>query len=338
MTAAATRRLLPIALLASLLACGGTHASGAEVEWTLAHYLPKDHFFATGWLETWTRTLERDSGGRLRITIRPNNELLRLGAIAPGIRDGKAELGFGPAPDVGIFKVVDLPFTVDSAVHGARTLARLQRDGRLGDALSGLTAIALHTNAPSVVHSKLRPVRVPRDLLGQRMRGATPYIRSVLAALGATPIEGFLAPQVYGALRDGHIDGTVFPYEAMGVFRLGEQLRHHTEVPLFVSALGLFVNPAALAALPADLRELVMRRAGEALSLEIAAAWDAEEHRGRDIARALGNEIIEPSARERALWVRTLEPFARQQISALGPSGDRLAREVRAAAQAARRR
>jgi TRAP-type transport system periplasmic protein len=333
MTSCRAMLLLTLAILSPV-----RPAIGAEpIEWQLAHYLPAEHFFATGWLTDWVRAIETETGGRLRIVVRPNNELLRLGAIAPGVRDGKAQAGFGPAPEGAAFSLVGLPFVADSAVHGARLLARLRAQGHLEAPLQGLHVVALHTNAPSIAHSKLRLVRVPADLAGQRMRGATPYIRDLLAALGATPVEGFLAPQVYGALRDSKVDGTVFPYEAMGVFRLAEQLRFHTEVPLFVSALGLFVDADALAALPPDLREIVLRRSGESASMAAAQAWDDEERRGREIARSLGNEIRVPSARELRVWREALRPFASARVAELGPDARRLERAVRAAASATRK-
>jgi TRAP-type C4-dicarboxylate transport system substrate-binding protein len=293
----------------------------AATEWRLAHYLPADHFFAL-WLEEWARGLERETNGKLRILIQPNNQALRLGAIAPGVRDGKAELGFGPAPEGSAFDAVGLPFIARSAGEGTRIADALFREGAFDEALAGLDILFLHTNAPSVVHTASRTIRMPADLEGLRMRGATPYIRDLLAALGARPIEGFLAPQVHGALRDGAIDGTVFPYEAMGVFRLGEQLRRHTDVPLFVSVLGLYLNPDAYRALPASLRAAIDRRRGSAAALAAGQAWDAEEERGRRIVAELGNERITPSAAELAAWRERLAPFTAARLQELGPAGE----------------
>jgi len=303
--------------------------AAAPVEWRFAHYLPKEHFFAE-WLADWAAAIEHDSGGRLRITVAPNNELLRLGAIAPGVRDGKAELGFGPAPEAPEFAALGLPFLAASAVDGTRLVNALAAEGTFSGPLDGLEVVFLQTNAPSVVHTRERPVRTPGDLEGLRMRGATPYIRSLLAALGATPIEGFLAPQVYAALRDGQVDGTVFPYEAMGVFRLGEQLRLHTDIPLFVSVLGLYLNPAAYGALPQDLRAVIDRHRGLELAQAAAGAWDTEEARGRAIVAGLGNERLTPTATEFAQWRARADAFTAEQLERLGPA----AAAVHARAQA----
>jgi TRAP-type C4-dicarboxylate transport system substrate-binding protein len=310
-------------------ACAATAAAPAATadvpptEWRLAHYLPADHFFAA-WLADWARGIERESGGRLRITIAPNNELLRLGAIAPGVRDAKAELGFGPAPDAPEFAALGLPFLAASAEDGTRLVDVLAREGAFGTALAGLEVVFQQTNAPSVVHTRTADVRTPEQLVGLRMRGATPYIRSLLAALGATPIEGFLAPQVYAALQEGKIDGTVFPYEAMGVFRLGEQLRVHTEVPLFVSVLGLYMNPAAYAALPAEVRAVVDRHRGPGVARTAAAAWDAEEARGQTIVDRLGTRRLQPSSAELEAWRARLAPFTAQRLEQLGPAARRV--------------
>ncbi len=296
-------------------------ASADVVEWRLAHYLPERHFFASGWLPEWAASLETASEGRLRIVIHPNNELLRLNDIAPGVREGLAELGFGPAPASAALSVLGLPFMADSAEHGTRIAMRLLAEGLLDDDLSGLHVAMLQTNAPSLLHTRSTPVRRPADLDGLRLRGATPGIRALLLALGATPVEGFLAPQVYGALRDGHVDGTVFPYEAMGVFRLAEQTDYHTEVFLFVSALGLFINADALANLPEDLRAVVLAHSGKAQALTAARAWDAEEARGRALALAAGNTILPVNQQTLVDWRAAAESHTRTRLAAIADDG-----------------
>ncbi|MCC5868424.1 MAG: TRAP transporter substrate-binding protein DctP [Gammaproteobacteria bacterium] len=326
------------ALLLAMLALPLT-GSAKEFEWRLAHYLPEDHFFAAEWLPQWVAAIESESQGRLRIVIHPNNTLLRLGDIAPGVRDGLAEVGFGPAPDAAALSVLGLPFIADSAGHGTRVAMRLLADGDLDEDLAGLHVVLLQTNAPSLVHSRGKPIRGPADMQGMRMRGATPGIRALLAALGATPIEGFLAPQVYGALRDGHVDGTVFPYEAMGVFRLAEQLDYHTEVFLFVSALGLFVSADALAALPADLQAVVRAHSGAKTALSAARAWDDEESRGRALAVAQGNTLIQPTSDERAAWRSAAGRYTDERLAALASRTDdpqRLLARIEALASAMR--
>jgi len=304
-------------MLLALLLAAPANAQNVT-NWRLAHYLPADHFFAAEWLPQWTHRLEQASGGRLRIQIIPNNELLRLGAIAPGVRDGKAEMGFGPAPEDAALAVLGLPFMVDSAWHGTKVAMALLEGGELAGAMAGMHVALLQTNAPSLIHSREKPIRTPVDMQGMRMRGATAGIRDLLAALGSTPVEGFLAPQVYGALRDGHVDGTVFPWEAMRVFDLGEQLDYHTEVYLFVATLGLFVNAEALAALPEDLRGIVLAHSGLEVAHAAAAAWDAEEVRGRERAMQLGNRILQPTAAEREAWRDAAEGFTRARLEAIG--------------------
>jgi TRAP-type C4-dicarboxylate transport system substrate-binding protein len=188
-------------------------ATTAEVEWRLAHYLQEEHFFAAGWLSDWVEELERRSDGRINIEVHPNNSLLRLAAIAPGVRDGVAEIGFGPAPVSPVLDLVELPFVADSAVHGTRIVNSLLEDqSLLNNDLSGLHVAVLQTNAPSLIHTKDKPVRIPADLSGLKMRGATDYIRDILSVLGSEPIAGYLAPQVYGLLEAGTVDGTIWPY------------------------------------------------------------------------------------------------------------------------------
>lgn len=312
------RRVFAVLLLAPVAVCP---LQAAEVEWRLAHYLQEEHFFAAGWLTEWVAELERRSAGRINVTIHPNNTLLRLGAIAPGVRDGEAEIGFGPAPASGYLDLLELPFMVESAAHGTRTAMRLLDQGLLREDLAGLHTVLLQTNAPSLVHMKSKPVRVPRDLNGQRMRGATDYIRSLLATLGAKPVAGFLAPQVFGAMDSGAVDGTIWPYEAIRIFDLGQQARFHTEVPIFVSVLGLFINQQALDALPPDLKRVVEGMSGVAQAMASAESWQAEELRGKARVIELGNTVITPTSSELALWRDAALPLIEQRLDDLKSTG-----------------
>ncbi|MEQ8733408.1 MAG: TRAP transporter substrate-binding protein DctP [Rhodospirillaceae bacterium] len=299
-----------------------TPAAAAEVEWRLAHYLQEEHFFAAGWLSDWVKELERRTDGRINIEVHPNNSLLRLAAIAPGVRDGIAEVGFGPAPESPTLDLVELPFIADSAVHGTRIVNSLLQDQSLLNVdLTGLHVAVLQTNAPSLIHTKDKPVRVPADLSGLKMRGATDYIRDILSVLGSEPVAGYLAPQVYGLLEAGTVDGTIWPYEAMRIFNLGEQANYHTEMYFFVSVLGLFINAEALNALPDDLRTIVVEMSGSDVALNAATEWDKEEQRGRDNVIELGNTIIVPTPEERSAWREVAQPLIDKRLNELSQSG-----------------
>lgn len=166
--------------------------------WRLAHYLQEDHVFISGWLTDWVETLEARSDGRIRVEWHHNNSLLRLAAIAPGVAAGEAEMGFATAPPHGEFTLVGLPFMAGSAVHGAGIVNALLEEGALDDAFEGLVPALVITNAPSLLHTRGVAVREPDELAGLRLRGATPGIRSLIAALGAIPVEGYLAPRSRG--------------------------------------------------------------------------------------------------------------------------------------------
>lgn len=318
MNVASLRRIFAVLLLAPVVV-GPLQA--AEFEWRLAHYLQEEHFFAAGWLAEWVAELERRSEGRIDVTVHPNNTLLRLGAIAPGVRDGEAEVGFGPAPASGHLDLIELPFTAESATHGTTIAMSLLEQGLLRKDLAGLYTVFLQTNAPSLVHMKSKLVRTPRDLTGQRMRGATDYIRSLLATLGAKPVDGFLAPQVRGAMQTGAVDGTIWPYEAIRIFDLGQQARFHTEVPIFVSVLGLFVNQQAFDSLTPDLKQVVREISGMTNALASAESWQAEEARGKARVIELGNTVITPTSSELELWRDAAQPLVDERLEELAANG-----------------
>lgn len=310
------------AVCAFVIAIGIQPVYAAEYEWRFAHYLQEEHFFAAGWLSDWVDELERRSDGRIRVKVYPNNSLLRLAAIAPGVRDGQAEIGFGPAPQSPVLDLIELPFIANSATHGTEiVMSMFQSNELLAKDLEGLHVAVLQTNAPSLIHTKDKLVRVPKDFSGLKMRGATDYVREILSTLGSEPVAGYLAPQVFGLLRDGTVDGTIWPYEAIRIFNLGEQTNHHTEMYFFVSVLGLFVNSAALDSLPDELQSVVHDMSGRAIAVSAATEWDLEEKRGRDIVKELGNTITIPTENERAAWRTAAQPLIDRKLKELSDQG-----------------
>jgi TRAP-type C4-dicarboxylate transport system substrate-binding protein len=289
--------------------------------WRLAHYLQEDHVFVSGWLTDWVETLEARSDGRIRVEWHHNNSLLRLAAIAPGVAAGQAEMGFATAPPHGEFTLIGLPFMAGSAVHGAAIANALLEEGALDSAFEGLVPALIITNAPSLLHTRDVAVRAPDELAGLRLRGATPGIRSLIAALGATPVEGYLAPQVTGLLDRGEIDGTFWPWEAVGAFGLDAHVTHHTEAAVFVSVLALVINEDALTALPDDLQALVREMTGPDAALSAAAAWDEDEALGRERALARGNTVITLDDDALAAWRAALAPYTRERLDALEAEG-----------------
>jgi C4-dicarboxylate-binding protein DctP len=164
--------------------------------------------------ERFKELAERATKGRVVVEVYPNGQLykgkeeleaLQLGAaqmLAPSLAKF-AQLG------VREFEIFQLPFLFASleAVHRIT-------EGPIGNGLlkklevKGITGLAYWDNGFKVMSSDDRPLRMPIDFRGQRMRiQPSKVLETQMRALGAIP-QAIGFGDVYQALRSGAADGT----------------------------------------------------------------------------------------------------------------------------------
>ena len=70
-------RRIKLVILSAAIACVGLAgaASAQTIELKLSHFVPPNHTFHK-WAMAWGAMLEKESGGRLKVTIYPNGQLV----------------------------------------------------------------------------------------------------------------------------------------------------------------------------------------------------------------------------------------------------------------------
>lgn len=310
--------------LALSVAAVGSVAEAAEYEFRLAHYLPPTHNQSANVLADWIARIEDQSDGRISIEQFPAGQLLGIQDIFDGVQNGVAELGWGlPAVQASRFprtQLLELPFTFRSAEQASRVAQTLADEGLLADEFEGVRLLVLHTHAPGQIHLRQVGPLVPQALTGLRIRFASPGVRAMLAAFGAEPV-GVPAPQVYENLEQGVLDGVTFPYEAMKGLRLGEQVRYHVELGLYVLPFYLIMNETAFDGLPEDLQQVILDNSGLEEAMRVGRSWDEEDARGRAYVQGLGNTIVELTADQRQAWVDAVQPAVGEILAAAEGEG-----------------
>jgi C4-dicarboxylate-binding protein DctP len=267
--------------------------------------------------------VEQASRDRLRVDVYPNGvlyrepdelEALQLGAVqmlAPSL--SKLAL-FG----VREFEVFDLPyvFTDQSAVErvtqgavGKSLLKKLDARGMVGLA---------YWNGGLKVMSANRPIAMPNDFIGMRMRiHASRVLDMQMDTLGATPLT-IDAGDVYAALKNGLADGTE---STLANFRA----RHWDEVQSNITlsnhgyiGYAVIVNKRFWESLPADLRKIIEDAMAQATSYGNTLAA-RENGAALEWLKKSDRVVIHvPSAAERAAWRQALQPVAQDLEARIG--------------------
>jgi TRAP-type transport system periplasmic protein len=280
----------------------------AQVTLKLHHFLPPVSNGHQKMLLPWTRKVEADSQGKLKIDIFPS---MQLGGTPPQLfdqaRDGVADIVWTlPGNTPGRFpstEVFELPFICNrkgivNAKAGAEFMPQLAEETK------DVKLLCYWAHDAGLIHTN-KAIKTMEDLQGLKLRNPTRLAGEALKALGATSV-GMPVPQVPESLAQRVIDGAVIPWEVQ------ELTKFHTEIPgsptLYTASFFLAMNKAKYDGLPADLKAVIDKNSGMAFAELAGNMWDTEAVRISEMVKARGNTISSITEDEKAKWMKACEP------------------------------
>jgi len=187
---------------------GGIHQKTLDLK--LAHSLPTTHPVHKGMVYM-AKELEKISGGEMKITIFPNEQLgketviiskLQRGEIALGKTSAAAMEGF--APIMGVFS---LPYIFKDSKHYWKVL-----DGKIGGEIldatldKGLKGLCYYDAGARSFYCRSRMIESPADLAGLQVRVMkSPTACEMVKLMGGIPTPMSFG-ELYSALQSGRVD------------------------------------------------------------------------------------------------------------------------------------
>jgi len=310
------RRLLLAATLAAPALLRARPGSAQDaVTLRLHHFLPAVSNVHRHFLQPWTRKIQEESQGKLRIQIFPS---MQLGGAPPQLydqaRDGVADIVWTlPGNTPGRFpriEVFELPFVAHRRAKVNAAAVQELFDRRMREEYADTHIITAWGHDGGEIHSR-REVKTQEDLRGLKLRFPTRQAGEALRALGAAPV-GLPVPQVPEALSQGVIDGAVVPWEVVPSIRLHEMVRNHTEIPgsptLYIATFVLAMNKPKYESLPAELKRVLDANSGQAAAAMAAKVWDEQGPVVEEMVRRRGNSIVSITEEEKTRWQRATQP------------------------------
>lgn len=226
------------------------------------------------------------------------------------VTDGVADLGWVVLPYTpGRFddtEIVGLPFVTSNATEASVALHRLYAEGALVG-FEGLKMLAVGATPPVVIHAN-KPVRLPADLKGKRVRASGDHLTRVIEALGGAPVQ-VGGGQIAESLSRGVVDMTLNNWGFVGDFKVNEVSSQHLDLPLGAVAVGIVMRQDRFDALPPEARTALEGASGEALARKLGQAFDRQEKEVRARVSASGkNTVTTPSDAEVAEWRKVIDP------------------------------
>ena len=210
-------------------------------------------------------------------------------------------------PELGF---VDLPF-----LFASNQAARAAVDGALGQLLArkieervGYRILGYFENGFRHLSNRLRPVHVPADLAGMRIRVLPSRIQArTFELLGAVPLRMDLTEAI-AKIVAGEIDAQENPLSNTVTYGVHKFHRFHTLTNHFYISRPIFLHRAAFDAWPADLQDAMRAAVTEAIAFQ-RELHEHEEEDARAAIEATGCEIVELDAEQHAAFVEAVQPI-----------------------------
>lgn len=255
------RSILTTAVAAAAVAAFAPGASAQTFKMKLAHFVPAPHPMSK-WLAAWAKKMEKESGGDIKIDVIPGSQMGPPPKYYDLVRRGQVDFawfahGFTPGR-FPLTEVSNLPYLVGSAEIGTKVINNKElRSKYLDKEHKGTHVLLLFTHQPGNIHSAKKPIRVPADMKGLRIRFASATIRSFIAALGGTPV-GMPPTQIVESMQKGTLDGAFIDYGGAGLaFRMGPVTKYTTEMYSYVTSFGFAMNDRKYKSLPDKHKKLI---------------------------------------------------------------------------------
>lgn len=335
-------RLLTSLSLAMPLAMGVSAAQAQTVTFKFAHYLASTHNFHKGVAEAWCNAIDKDSGGKLKCQIYPALQLGGTPAMLPDqVKNGIADIAWtSPSFATGRFprtEALELPFSLPpSSMAGTRAMWEYTQKYAMDD-FKDFKLLAVFSGSNVVISTANKPILSNADFKGLKIRTPSRYVSLFLSGLGGTPV--LMSPaQITEGISKGVIDGAMAPWEVLPAVKIDEVTKYHMEgqpnQPGFTQTpFAILMNKAKYESLSPELKAVVDKHSGLALSERAAKVWDDGNDAARKKLAAQGNKILtikdtDYNAMKKAGEV--VETAWIKQATEKGLDGAKLAAEVHA--------
>ena len=336
-----THRLAAVGLAAAALLGAGS-ATAQTVTLKFAHFLPSTGNFQRHIAEPWCAAIEKDSGGRLKCQIFPSLQLGGTPAQIPDqVKNGVADIGWtSPSFATGRFprtEALELPFSLPpGGLSGSRAMwAYYQKHAQ--DDYKDFKVLAIFSASNVVISTANKPVLTADGFKGLKLRSPSRFAALLIGQLGGTPVNLPVAA-ITESISKGVIDGAMAPWEILPTTKIDEVTKYHMEglpnQPGFTQTpMAILMNKAKWDGLPADLKAVLDKHSGAALSDLAGRVWDEGNEAAKKKMTAQGNKILVIKPEDYAAMQKAgaaVEADWIKQADARGLDGKKLAAEVHA--------
>ncbi len=324
-------RLGCLVIAALLGAAPAAQAQDKTVNLKLSTWLPPAHPFNPAAI-AWAADIEKESGGTIKSTLFPSEQLGKAFDHYDMARDGIADFVYAnPGYQPGRFPIVsaiELPFLIANGKGGTAAADEWYRPYAAKE-MPDVHYCFTFVLDPSTFHVK-REILLPTDLKGMKIRPSDATIGAFVNLLGGTNVQAS-APEAREVLERGVADGIVFPWGSTILFGIDKVVKFHIDDPIATSMGTWLMNKAKYDAMSPAQKKVIDDHCTSEWAERFVSPWADFEHAGRDkIAAMPGQHVYKLTAEQLAAWKQAAEPITAKWAATV-PDGDKVLGDLKAA-------
>jgi len=301
---------IAFALTAALFA-GQAAADDAKIELKLAHWLPQAHPLHQSLLQ-WAASIEKDSSGSIHVTIYPSEQLGKAFDGYDLARDGIADIALvSPGYQPGRFPISaagELPFLIADAKKGTPAFDDWYRKYAAIE-MKDVYFCTSMLRAAAFFQSRTKPIVVPADVKGMRIRPPDGTMATFVTLLGGTNVQAS-APASRDLLEKGVADATIFPWGSTVLFGIDKIVKHHLDMPVEMGVFVVVMTKQRYTSLSDAQRKVIDSHCTTEWGTRLGTPWAEFEDAGlAKISAEAGHQVIKPTSEQVEDWRKSAQPL-----------------------------
>jgi len=312
---------------ASVLAFAG--AAVAQTKWDMPTPYPPTNFHTENIMQ-FVSDVEKDTAGKLKITVHSNASLFKAPEIKRAVQGGQAQIGeillSGYSNEDPVFGVDSVPFLATSYADAAKLWKASRKAIEDRFAKQGLMVLYSVPWPPQGIYSD-KPINSIADMKGLKMRTYNPYTSRIAELAGAQPVTIQVA-ELAQAFATGAVNANITSGATGYDTKAWEVVKNYYDTQAWLPKNVVFVNKAAFDALDKPSQAAVLKAASAAEE----RGWKVSEDKNKWYLEQLaknGMHVSPPSAQLKADFKKIGDTMTAEWLKTAGADGKAIVDEYR---------
>jgi TRAP-type C4-dicarboxylate transport system substrate-binding protein len=323
---------------ASVAAISPALAQDKTINLKISLWVPPAHPLVPA-TQAWAADIERASGGTIKATVFPSEQLGKAFDHYDMARDGIADVTYvNPGYKPGQFPIAaagQLPFLFGDGKKGTLAFDEWYRKYAPVEMKDTKYCFGF-IHDPGSLHGKTKVV-LPSDLKGLRVRPAQSTIGEMVKLFGGANVQAS-APEARDALERGVADEITFPWGSLFLFGIDKVVKYHIDAPLYTTVFTYNVNLNTYNSMSPAQKKVIDDHCTPEWASKVSDPWTDFEANGRTRMKALpDHEVYKLTDEQLAQWKAAVQPLRANWAAAVKQAGgdpDKIDADLQAAIKA----